>query len=458
MNGSEKITSLFPFPDEVERSAALAHVAFAEKEAAVVHDLDPDAPMLAVDRIAVIGAGTMGAGIAMAFANIGLPVTLIDVDDASIRRGMGLISRNYAHTVSRGRLDQTEMDRRVALIEGSTDLGAVGQADLVIEAVFEDMDLKCDLFRRLDVIARNGAILATNTSALDIDQIASVTRRPQYVIGAHFFSPANVMRLLEVIWAKKTSTQVVATLMAIGRRLGKIPVLAKVHPGFIGNAMLAHYFREAMFLVEDGATPRQVDKALTDFGYAMGFFTLMDMTGNDVDRIKTLKELPTRPGGVRYPDLLLDMWELERLGQKTGKGYYRYEAGDRTPLDDPEMDTILARYRERMKFIGREVSNEEILERCLLSVINEGANLVGLGVAQRPSDVDAVYVTGYGFPAWRGGPLYLADQIGVGRILERVEHYHQILGDTWKPAPLLKKLGQKNGSFAQFQKEQAALV
>lgn len=442
--------SVFDLPDDSERAAALEHVAVAERTAAQLPGL-LDVPPRPVSSVAIIGAGTMGGGIAMAFANAGIPAKLIDSDAASLERGLDRIRKNYAFTVAKGRLSQENMEARLALIQGAEGTASIGDADLVIEAVPEIMQLKLKLFREIDAIARPGAILATNTSGLDIDAIAAATSRPQDVVGAHFFSPANVMRLLEVVRARETSAEVMATMMSVGRTLKKVPVQARVHPGFIGNAMLRVYMREGLFLLEEGATPREVDGALTAFGFAMGQFTMGDMAGNDVGIDDLRAAVTTRPKDRRYPDLRIALCDAGRLGQKTGKGWYRYEPGDRTPHDDPDLARLVAAYVAQREIPQRVIGSEEILERCLFAMINEAADLLDKGVALRPSDIDAVYVTGYGFPAWRGGPLYFADRVGLSHILERVRHYHDLLGIEWTPAPLLVRLAERNSTFSELQ-------
>ena len=321
-------------------------------------------------------------------------------------------------------------------------------ADLVIEAVFEDMGLKQDIFRQLDALCQPGAILATNTSGLDVDQIAAVTARPQDVVGAHFFSPAHVMRLLEVVRGAQTAPDVIATLMDLGRRMGKIAVLARIYPGFIGNALFRNYTREAHFLVEDGALPHEVDAALTQFGYAMGIFAVHDMAGNDVGYQTRKAQMATRPTDRRWNDLIMKLCDLGRLGQKSGKGWYRYEAGDRTPHRDPEVERFIAEESARMGLPRREMSETEIVKRCLYGMINEGAKLLEQGIALRPGDIDITYLTGYGFPAHQGGPMFLADRIGLPHVLADIERLHAEYGYWWQPAPLLQQLVREGRNFA----------
>ena len=437
---------LFDLTDD-DRARAAAHVKRAEALAAET-GLPADTPLRPVRHVAVIGAGTMGGGIAMACANAGLQVTLIDADAAGLDRGLTRLRDQYAGSVQRGKLSEAQMAERLARIQGTLTLADAAAADLFIEAVFEDLALKQRLFRDIDAVARPGAILATNTSGLDIDAIAAVTGRPQDVVGAHFFSPAHVMRLLEVVRAEATAPDVIATLMAFGRTLGKIAVLARVYPGFIGNALFRQYNREAHFLVEDGALPHEVDAALTRFGYAMGIFAVHDMAGNDVGYPTRKAQMATRDPSRRWNDLILKLVEQGRLGQKTGRGWYRYEAGSRTPQRDPELEAFVIAESARMGLVRRAIGEDEILERCLFGMVNEGARLLARGIALRPSDIDIVYITGYGFPAAQGGPMHLADRIGLPRVAEAVQRLHATLGAWWEPAPLLLQLAREGRGFA----------
>jgi 3-hydroxyacyl-CoA dehydrogenase len=342
------------------------------------------------------------------------------------------------------------MDQRLSFISGSVSLADVRDADLIIEAVFEDMGLKQDIFRQLDTLAKPGAILATNTSGLDVDQIAAVTQRPQDVVGAHFFSPAHVMKLLEVVRAAKTAPDVIATLMDLGRRMGKIAVLARIYPGFIGNALFRNYTREAHFLVEDGALPHEVDQALTGFGYAMGIFAVHDMAGNDVGYQTRKAQMATRPTDRRWNDLIMKLCELGRFGQKSGKGWYRYDKGDRSPQRDPELEAFIVQESARMGLERQTFTPEDILKRCLYSMINEGAKLLEQGIALRPGDIDITYLTGYGFPAQHGGPMYYADKIGLDQVLADIKRFEEKDGFWWKPAPLLERLVSQGRSFADW--------
>ncbi len=438
-----------------ERQRAAAHARFAAQQAARIPDIPASTPLRPVGQVAVIGAGTMGGGIAMALAQIGIPVTLIDASEEGLARGLSRVRDNYAGSVSRGKLTQADMDQRLALITGSLRMQDVAGADLVIEAVFEDMGLKQDIFRQLDALARPGAILATNTSGLDVDEIAAVTQRPQDVVGAHFFSPAHVMKLLEVVRAAQTAPDVIATLMDLGRRMGKIAVLARIYPGFIGNALFRNYTREAHFLVEDGALPHEVDAALKKFGYAMGIFAVHDMAGNDVGYQTRKAQMATRPTDRRWNDLILKLCDQGRLGQKSGKGWYRYEKGDRTPHRDPELETFIAEESARMGITRQPMDEVEILKRCLYGMVNEGARLLEQGIAQRPSDIDITYLTGYGFPAHQGGPMALADRIGLEAVLADIRRLHARYGYWWQPAPLLERLVREGRRFADLQADAA---
>lgn len=433
------------------QSKALRHVFFAEREAAKVPDIPSDTPVRPVKSVAIVGAGTMGGGIAMSFANVGIPVTLTDSTEEFLDRGLKRIKENYAVTVSRGRLTEADMAKRVGLIKGTIGIDKIKDADLIIEAVFEEMDLKKSVYRDIDKYAKPGAILATNTSGLNIDEIASATKRPQDVIGTHFFSPANVMRLLEVVRADKTAKDVIATAMQVGKQLRKVPVLARVYDGFIGNAMLRHYGREAHFLLEEGALPQQVDNALTDFGYAMGMFAVHDLAGNDVGYRMRKAAQASRPNDRRYSDIITILCDMGRLGQKTGKGWYRYETGSRTPIPDPEVEALIIAESKKKGIERRHISNEEIVKRCVYGPINEGAVLLEKGIALRPSDIDIVYVTGYGFPSWRGGPMFYADTVGLASVLDDIKRFHERDGFYWKPAPLLEQLVRERKSFADYQ-------
>lgn len=425
---------------------ALIHIFFAERAANKIPGLDRDVPLIEVNRGSVIGAGTMGGGIAMCFANAGIPVRIHDNDPENLKRGMKVIEGNYARTVSKGRLSQEDMDKRMALITPTENFADLGDGDVVIEAVYENLDLKKEIFERLDGIMREGALLATNTSGLDVDAIAASTSRPEYVCGMHFFSPANVMRLLEVVRGEKSSPVTLGTAMTLGKRLGKVSVMAGNCPGFIGNRMLGGYTRQAGLMILEGATPAQVDKVVYDFGLAMGPFAMNDMVGLDLGWRARKMMGGSNEATARIPD---ELCELGRYGQKNGRGYYRYEEGDRTPLSDPEADEVIARVSEEMGYTRREFSDDEILKRCMYPLVNIGAKLLEEGHALRAGDIDTVYVNGYGFPAHVGGPMWFADTQGLDNVLADIERFYEESGDeAWKPAELLKKLVAEGKNLA----------
>jgi 3-hydroxyacyl-CoA dehydrogenase len=430
-----------------DESKALRHAFFAERQTAKIPDVPEDTPTRTVKKAAVIGAGTMGGGIAMSFLNAGIPVTITDATQEALDRGIKKIKDNYAATVSKGRLKQEEMDRRLSLLRPTTDLGHIKDADIVVEAVFERMDVKQDLFRKLDGLMKQGAILATNTSTLDVDEIARATKRPQDVIGTHFFSPANVMRLLEVVRGAKTGKDVLATTMKLGKTIKKLPVVSGVCDGFIGNRMLEKYVQQSLFLLDEGASPQQIDGALAKWGMAMGPFTMYDMAGNDIGfeiRKRRAKERPDFVYG-KFADRIAEKgW----FGQKTGRGWYRYEPGNRKPIPDAEVDQMLAAYRKDMGYKPRQISDDEIIERCSYALANEGAHILEEGIALRASDIDMVYLTGYGFPPYRGGPMFHADTVGLDKVLAAIERFQKgYQGAQWKPAPLLVKLAKEGRRF-----------
>jgi 3-hydroxyacyl-CoA dehydrogenase len=428
-------------------SKALRHMFFAERQSSKIPDVPEETPVREINTAAVVGAGTMGGGIAMNFANAGIPVTIVDMTQQALDKGLQKISDNYAATVSKGRLAQADMDKRMSLIRASTNLGDIAGADIVIEAVFERMDVKQELFRKLDRIVKQGAILATNTSTLDVDQIAAATSRAPDVVGTHFFSPANVMRLLEVVRGKRTAKDVLATTMKLGKRLKKVPVVSGVCDGFIGNRMLEKYGQQSLFLVDEGASPQQVDRALQNWGMAMGPFAMYDMAGQDIGWEIRKRRYQERPGFV-YSRIADRVCELGRFGQKTGKGFYKYEPGGRKPIPDPEVDSLIASYRKEIAVQPRAISDEEIVERCIYALVNEGAYILEEGIALRASDIDMVYLTGYGFPAFRGGPMFYADAVGLQKVLDSVVKFQEgYQGAQWKPAPLLVRLANEEKRF-----------
>ena len=422
------------------KAAALDHVARAEQAVWTIPGVPTDMAVRPLESAAIVGTGTMGGGIAMSLANAGIPVTVIDVDGASLERGLSRIHRNYAGTVAKGRLSQAAMDGRMSLIVPATDLAAAAGADIVIEAVFERMDLKLEIFRRLDALAKPGAVLATNTSMLDVNRIAAETKRPQDVVGLHFFSPANVMRLLEVVRGEKTANDVLATVMSLCRAIRKIPVVVGVCDGFVGNRMIEPYFRETEFLVAEGATPAEVDRALTDYGFAMGPFAMSDMAGVDVRWDVAKRRAALRQPGERYSDLVGRLGALGRFGQKTGAGFYRYEPGSRTPIPDPSLDGVFAEEAARQGVARRRIEPDEIVKRCLYALVNEGADILAEGIAARSGDIDVIYLNGYGFPADRGGPMFAADQIGLDVVNAEIEGFRVQFGNHWRPSRLLAEL------------------
>jgi 3-hydroxyacyl-CoA dehydrogenase len=425
-----------------DQSKAQRHVFFAEREAARVPGIPEGTKPRAIATAAVIGAGTMGGGIAMCFANAGIPVTIVETGRDLLQKGLDRVAANYRATVARGGLGADEMERRIALINGVTEFDAVACADVVIEAVFEEMDLKKRVFADLSRLAKAGAVLATNTSTLDVDEIARATSRPQDVLGTHFFSPANVMRLLEIVRGAATAPDALATAVALGRRLGKVPVTVGVCYGFVGNRMLARRSVEAERLLLEGALPQEVDAAVTGFGFPMGPFAMADMAGLDVGwRI--------RKGRGECNEIEDALCEAGHFGQKTGKGYFRYEAGSRTPLPDPEVEQTILDASSRAGIARRQLPQEEIVERMIFPMINEGARILEEGIAARPSDIDVIWVYGYGWPVWRGGPMYYADQLGLPRIRDRLALYAKRSGDeTLGPAVRLRRLAAEGRGFA----------
>jgi 3-hydroxyacyl-CoA dehydrogenase len=428
-------------------SKALRHVFFAERQAAKITRLGAGLQARPIGRAAVIGAGTMGSGIAICFADAGIPVTLIDAKPESLERGRAHIARVYEAKVAKGRMSAAERDAALALVTPGTALADAAAADIVVEAVFEDFDLKCRVFGQLAAITKPGAILATNTSMLDVNAIAASTDRPQDVIGMHFFSPANVMRLLEVVDCEHTADDVLLTVMQLSRTLGKVPVASGVCDGFIGNRMLQKYLQQALFLLDEGCSPQQIDGAMQAWGMAMGPLAVGDLSGLDIGWSIRKRRYVERPDLV-YSRIADRICEAGRLGQKTGKGWYRYEPGQRTPLPDPEAEAILAAYRSEHKIPQRAVSDEEIVQRLLFALVNEGAAILREGIAQRASDIDVVYITGYGFPATRGGPMFFASEFGLDKVLAAMRRFQQgYQGSQWQPDPLLLSLAEQGKTF-----------
>ena len=434
-------------------SKALRHVFFAIRAASKIPDVPSGTPLRPVESVAIIGAGTMGGGIAMNFANAGVPVTVLETGQAALDKGLGVVRKNYEGTLKKGRLTQKDFDKRLGLIRGTLSYDDIARADLVIEAVFEDMQVKQRVFETLDAKMKPGAILASNTSTLDLDKIASFTRRPGDVVGLHFFSPANVTKLLEIVRGAKTAKDVLATSLGIAKQIKKIGVVAGVCDGFIGNRMLNAYFRQMDFLLDAGALPVQIDKALEAFGFAMGPFRVSDLAGNDIGwsiRKRLYAEYPGRAFS-KIPDRIC---ELGRFGQKTGAGWYDYKPGERNALPSEVVTNIILEESSRLGLARRKIGDEEIVERALYALINEGARILEEGIAQRSSDIDVVYIAGYGFPDFRGGPMFYADTVGLANILRAMRAFAKgYQPDAWHPAPLLEKLATENGSFAGWRKQ-----
>ena len=430
-----------------DQSKAQRHAFFAERQVAKIPDVPTDTPTRPIDTAAVIGCGTMGGGIAMSFANAGIPVTVFEVSPEALDTGLAVIKKNYASTVSKGRLSQEAMNTRLGLISTTVDYGDLAKADVVIEAVFEELGLKKDVSGKLDAVCKPEAILASNTSTLDVNEIASATDRPGHVIGTHFFSPANVMKLMENVRGAQTSTQTIATIMKLSKALGKVGVLVGVCDGFVGNRMLFAYRRQADFLLEEGALPHQIDTVIYDFGMPMGPYAMSDLAGLDVGwRIRKGKA-STRPTHLRYSTVADRICELGRFGQKTGAGWHRYEPSSRIPIPDPEIEKLIVAISEAQGITRREISDHEILERCMYPLVNEGARILEEGLVQRPGDIDIVWLYGYGFPRYHGGPMFWADLVGVRTIYDAMSRLHDEHGDWLEPAPLLRRLAEQGKGF-----------
>ena len=435
------------------QSLSQRHAFFAEREARKVSGLGPETSQTDVRHAAVLGCGTMGTGIAMCFANAGIPVIVTESEQGMLDRGMKMIRKNYASTVSKGRMTEEEAEARLALIEPTLEFERVSAADVVIEAVFEEMELKKKIFTRLDGLCKADAILATNTSSLDVNTIAAVTGRPEQVVGTHFFSPANVMRLVEIVRGDHTSHEVLATTLTLSKQLGKVGVVVGVCDSFAANRMLYPYSRQAQFLIEEGAFPEQVDKVIYDFGFPMGPFALSDLAGIDVGwRVRQHRE-PSRPKHLRYSEIADRLYEMGRYGQKTRKGWYNYEEGSRIPMPDPEVVDLVVRTSRELEIDRREISDEEILQRCIYPLINEGARILEEGIVQRASDLDIVWLYGFGFPRYRGGPMFYADSVGLRHVYEVMQGFCEIHQDWLEPAPLLERLAREDKTFAEWDAE-----
>ena len=425
------------------QSSAMRHVFFAQRATSKLPDIPADTATLPVNTVAIIGAGTMGGGIAMCFANAGIPVTLVETNQEFLDRGMDIIRNNYATSVKRGRFTQSQADGFLANFSGTTDYADIGDVDVVIEAVFENMDVKKEVFAKLDATCKAECVLATNTSYLDVNEIAAVTSRPQQLIGAHFFSPANVMKLLEVVRAEKTSPEVVQTFMKLAKKIGKIPVAVGVCNGFVGNRMLKGYARQAQLLLLEGARPEQVDGAMESWGMAMGPIAVGALAGLDIG-YRSRRDQGIASRSVKESALPDTLVEMERLGQKTGAGYYCYDPKTRKRQPDPEVSSLIEDIATTWNVERRDISPDEIVERLVLALVNEGAAILQEGIAARPSDIDIVYLNGYGFPIWRGGPMYYADTLGLDRVMEKLGKLQQLTGDAcWEPNSLLLRLAEK---------------
>ena len=431
------------------QSAAQRHIFFSERAAAKVDDMPKGVELLDIKTVGVIGAGTMGGGIAMNFANVGIPVTIIETEQKFLDKGLAVVRGNYERTAKKGRLTAEKVEERMGLITPTLDYAALGDVDMVIEAVFENMDIKKEVFAKLDEVAKPGCILATNTSTLDVDEIAAVTKRPEAVIGTHFFSPANVMKLLEIVRGEKTSFETLATTLAVTKAIRKVGVVVGVCDGFVGNRMIHKYSAQAQYLLEEGCLPHEVDAPIYDLGFAMGPMTMFDMAGLDVGwRIRQGKGLPASlPQGERYCELSDRVCEMGRYGQKTGAGFYKYEPGNRVAQRDPEIEQLIVDYSKEKGIERRNIGAEEVIERLVYALINEGAWILEEGIAQRASDIDVIYVYGYGVPAYLGGPMFYADNVGLDKVYERVCAFAEQDPASWKPAPLLRKLAEEGGSF-----------
>ena len=450
-DGQKRERELFMECMQDPQSAALRHMFFAEREASKVAGLDDSVELREIASVGIIGGGTMGGGIAMSFANAGFPVTLVEINDEALQRGLSIIENNYAGSVKRGKLSEEKATQCRGLITGATDYAALADVDLVIEAVFEDPELKKDIFARLDEACKPGAILATNTSYQDVDAIAAVTSRPQDVLGMHFFSPAHIMKLLEVVRAEKTADDVLATVMKLSKKIRKVAVVSGVCYGFIGNRMLQGYFREAQLCLIEGGLPESVDAAMVDWGMAMGPISVGDLAGLDVG-YKAREALPESergdPAAYRVPDALV---ESGRLGQKSGQGFYNYDPETRKQSVDPEVQAIIEKEAAELGIKRRDIEVGEIVDRLIFALVNEGMQILAEGIAQRPGDIDVVYIYGYGFPAWRGGPMHYADAVGLDKVLARIMEFQERFGaENWTPAPLLEKLVEQGRSLAEW--------
>jgi 3-hydroxyacyl-CoA dehydrogenase len=448
--GMDTERDLFNTLMNTPESASLRHLFFAERAVSKIPDVPSDTPTRKIEKIGVIGAGTMGGGITMNFLNAGIPVTIVETKQEALDRGVATIRKNYENSMKKGKLTPENVEQLMGMLTPSLSLEDLKDSDLIIEAVFEDMGVKEEVFKKLDAIAKPGAILASNTSTLDLNKIAGFTKRPQDVLGMHFFSPANVMKLLEVVRGAKTAKDVMATVMGIGKKIKKVAVVSGVCDGFIGNRMLAKYVDMANTLIEQGASPAQVDKALEKWGMIMGPFRMGDMAGNDIGYLIRKRQYAEHPDAKKF--VIADrLCELGRFGQKAGAGWYRYEPGQRDPVVDPVVTQIIDDYRKEAGIAPRKISDQEIIDRCVYALVNEGARIVEEGIAARASDIDIIYLYGYGFPAFRGGPMNYANQMGLFSVARRMSQFASEGGtyaEFWKPAKLIEQLVHDNKSFA----------
>lgn len=453
-SGLKRESELFMECMETFQARAQQHFFFAERAASALPKIAKNTSTRDIERVAIIGAGTMGGGIAMNFANAGIPTVLLELEQTALEKGLALIRKNYENSAKKGKLSQEQVEQRMALLSGTTSYDDLANVDLVIEAVFEKMSVKKQVFAALDKVCKPGAILASNTSTLDLNEIAESISRPQDVIGLHFFSPANVMKLLEIVQGSKTADDVVKTSMQLAKKIKKVGVLVGVCFGFVGNRMIEVYAREAGRLMLEGATPQQIDKVIYEFGFPMGPFTMGDMAGLDIGYFVRQSRKEFIAHDPSYCVVSDELVEAGRLGLKVGKGAYLYENGSRKPIPDPEVIEIGKRKASELGIEQREISDQEILERCIFPMINEGADILLEGIAQRSSDIDVIYVYGYGFPVYRGGPMQYADEIGIDQVLKRMKYYENSLGEYGKhwfsPSPLLNKLAEENKKFAGF--------
>ena len=441
----ELITYLMNTPE----SGALRHLFFAERAASKIPDVGPEVKPREIKKVAVIGAGTMGGGISMNFLNAGIPVTILETQQEALDRGVGVMRKNYESRVKRGRMKQDKYEATMALLSTTLNYDDIKDADLVIEAVFEEMGVKETVFKKLDEVMQPGAILASNTSTLDVDQIAAFTQRPEDVVGMHFFSPANVMKLLEVVRGDKTAKDVLATVMAIAKKIKKTAVVSGVCDGFIGNRMIEQYSRQAGFMVDEGASPEQVDKAIEKFGFAMGPFRMGDLAGNDIGWAIRKRRSVEKPD-MKYSKTADLLCEMGRYGQKTGAGWYDYAPGQRKPVPSQVVTDMIEQYRKDQGITPRKISDEEIVQRLVYALVNEAAHILEEGIASKASDIDMVYLTGYGFPIWRGGPMKYADTVGLFNVIQAMKRFAKNPmddGKFWEPAPLLRKLVEEGKTF-----------